>query len=62
MVNFAVLSSFVLTSSKIIRYFENSQLIFTWYRMVSMCAKFHCHPISSLENTKVGHFCPPPHK
>ena len=25
-----------------------------------MCAKFHCHIISSLENTSVGHFCPLP--
>ena len=28
--------------------------------MASMCATFHCHVISSLENTRVGHFCPPP--
>ena len=27
--------------------------------MASMCAKFHCHTISSLENTRVGHFCSP---
>ena len=44
---------------KIIRHFENSQLIFTWHMMASMCAKFHCHTISSLENTRVGHFCSP---
>ena len=56
MVNFAVLRNVVLTSSKIIRYFENSQLIFTWHKMASMCAKFHCH-------TKSRAFCPPsPHQ
>ena len=60
MLNFTVLRNVVLTSSKIIRHFENSQLIFTWHKMVSMCAKFHCHTISSLENTSVGHFCPLP--
>ena len=60
MVNFTVLRNVVLTSSKIIRHFENSQLIFTWHKMVSMCAKFHCHTISSLENARVGHFCPLP--
>ena len=54
-----VLRNGLLTSSKIIHHFENSQSIFTWYKMASMCAKFHCHTISSLENTKVGHFCPP---
>ena len=27
--------------------------------MASICAKFHCHTFSSLENTKVGHFCLP---
>ena len=49
-------------TSKIIRHFENSQLIFTWNKMASMCAKFHCLNISSLKNTRVGHFChsPPP--
>ena len=62
MVNFTVLRNVVLTSSKIIRHFENSQLIFTWHKMASMCAKFHCHTISSLENTRVGHFCTPPKK
>ena len=41
------------------RYFENSNLIFTWHKIASMCAKFHCHTISSLENTRVGHFCTP---
>ena len=56
MVNFTVLRNVVLTSSKIICYFENSQLIFTWYKMASMGAKFHCHTISSLENTREGHF------
>ena len=60
MVNFTVLRNVVLTSSKIIHHFENSQLIFTWHKMASMCAKFHCHTISSLENTRVGHFCSPP--
>ena len=25
-----------------------------------MYAKFHYHAISSLENTRIGHFCPPP--
>ena len=59
MVNFTVLCNVVLTLSKIIRYFENSQLIFTCHKMASICAKFHCHTISSLENTEVGHFCPP---
>ena len=59
MVNFTVLRNVVLTSSKIIRHIENSQLIFTQHKMASMCAKFHCHTISSLENTRVGHFCPP---
>ena len=47
MVNFTVLGYGVLMSSKIICHFENSQLIFTWHKMVSMCAKFHCHIISS---------------
>ena len=28
--------------------------------MASMCAKFHCHTISSLGHTRVGHFCLPP--
>ena len=60
MVNFIVLRNVVLTSSKIIRHFENSQLIFTWHKMASICAKFHCHSISSLESTRVGHFCRPP--
>ena len=61
-VNFTVLRNVVLMPSKIIRHFENSQLILTWHKMASVCAKFHCHTISSLENTKVGHFCPPhPH-
>ena len=27
-----------------------------------MRAKFHCHTISSLENTRVGQFCTPPPK
>ena len=62
MVNFTVLCNVVLTSSKIIRHFENSQLISTWHKMASMCAKFHCHTISSLENTRVGHFYPSPPK
>ena len=63
MVNFTVLRNVVLTLSKIIRHFENSKLIFTWHKMPSMWAKFHCHTISSLENTRVGHFClPPPNK
>ena len=62
MVNFTVLRNVVLTSSKIIRHIENSQLIFTRHKMASMCAKFDCHTISSLENTRVGHFCPPPPK
>ena len=57
MVNFTVLRNVVLTPSKIIRHFENSQLIFIWYKMASMCAMFHCHTISSLENTRVEHFC-----
>ena len=35
-------------------------MIFTWHKMASMCAKFHCHTISSLENIRVGHSCPPP--
>ena len=60
MVNFTVLCNVVLTSSKIIHHSENSQLIFTWHKMASMCVKFHCHTISSLENTRVKHFCPPP--
>ena len=61
MVNFTVLRNVMLTSSKIIRHFENSQLIFTWHKMASMCVKFNCHTISSLENTRVGHFyCPLP--
>ena len=47
MVNFTVIRSVVLTSSKIIRHFENSQLIFTWHNIDSMCAKFHYHKISS---------------
>ena len=59
MVNFTVLRNFVLTSSKIILHFENSQLIYTWHKMASMCAKFHCHTISCLENTRVGHFATP---
>ena len=58
MVNSTVLRNVVLASSKIIRRFENSQLIFTWYKMASM-AKFHCHTISSLENTRVEHFATP---
>ena len=62
MVNFTVLCNVVLMSSKIIRHFENPQLIFTWHKIASMCAKFHCHTISSLENTTIGHFCPPPPK
>ena len=33
MVNFTVLRNAVLTSSKIIRHFENSKLIFTWHKM-----------------------------
>ena len=28
--------------------------------MASICAKFHCQAISSLENTRVGHFAPQP--
>ena len=60
MVNFTVLRNVVLTSSKIIRHFENSQLIYTSNKMASMCVKFHCHTISSLEYTRVGHFCPLP--
>ena len=60
MVSFTALRNVVPTSSKIIRHFENSQLIFTLHKKASMCAKFHCHTISSLENTRVGHFCPPP--
>ena len=28
--------------------------------MASICTKFHCRAISSLENTRVGHFCPLP--
>ena len=60
MVNFTELRNVVLTSSTIIHHFENSQLIFTWHNMASMCAKSHCHTISSLENTRLGHFCPPP--
>ena len=65
MVNFTALCNVVLTSSKIIFHFQNSQLIFTWHKMASMCAmcaKSHCHTISSLENARVGHLCPPlPH-
>ena len=61
MINFTVLRNVVVKSSKTIHDFENSQLIFTWHKMASVCAKFHCHAISSLENTKVGHFCPPEH-
>ena len=57
MVNLTVLRNFVVTSSKIICHFENSQLIFTSHKMTSMCATFHCHTISSLENTRVEHFC-----
>ena len=60
MVNFTVLWNVVLTSSKIIRHFENSQLIFTLHKMALIYAKFHCHIISSLENTRVGHFSSPP--
>ena len=60
MVSFTVLHNVLLTLSKIIRHFENSELIFTWHKMASVCAKFHCHTISSLENTRVGHFCPLP--
>ena len=59
MVNFTIICNVVLTPSKIICHFENSQLIFTWHMTASMCVKFHCHTISSLENTRVGHFCPP---
>ena len=59
-VNFTELRNVVLTSSTIIHHFENSQLIFTWHNMASMCAKSHCHTISSLENTRLGHFCPAP--
>ena len=62
MVNFTVLCNVVLTPSKIIHHFENLQFIFTWQKMASMCAKFHCHTISSLEYTRVGHFCPNPSK
>ena len=54
MVSFAVLRNVVLMLSKIIHHFENSQLIFTSYKMISMCAKFHCHTISSFGNTRVG--------
>ena len=36
MVNVAVLCHVVLTSSKIIRHFENSQLSFTWHKMTSI--------------------------
>ena len=60
MVSFTVIRNVVLPSSKIIHHFGNSQLIFTWHKMASMYAKFHCHTISSLENTRVGLFCPPP--
>ena len=63
MVNFTVLRNVVVTSSKIICHFENSQLIFIWHKMASMYAKFHCHTISSLENIGVGHghfYTPPP--
>ena len=59
MVSFTVIRSVVLPSSKIIYHFGNSQLIFTWHKMASMYAKFHCHTISSLENTRVGHLCLP---
>ena len=45
---------------KKIRHFENSPLIFTWHHMAPICARFHCHNIFSLENTKVEHFCPSP--
>ena len=62
MVNFTVLRNVVLTSSKIIYHFKNSQLIFTWHEMASMCAKFHCYNISSLENTRLGQLPPPPKK
>ena len=62
MVHFTVLRNVGLMSSKIIRHYENSQLIFTWHKMASMCAKFHCHTISNLENTRVGDFCPPLHQ
>ena len=36
MVNVAVLCNVVLTSSKIIHHFENSQLSFTWHKMTSI--------------------------
>ena len=62
MVNITVLRNVVLTSSKIILHFENSQLIFTWHKMASMCAEFHCRTLFSKENTRVGHFCTPPPK
>ena len=55
MVNFTVFRNVVLTSSKVIRHFENSQLIFTLRKMATMFAKFHCHTISSSENTRVGY-------
>ena len=35
-------------------------MIFTWHKMASVCAKFHCHTISRLENTRVGYFYTPP--
>ena len=60
MVNLTVLRNVVLPSSKIIRCFENWPLIFTRHKMASMCAKFHCHIISCLENTRVWRFCPSP--
>ena len=59
LVNLTLLCNVLLMSSKTIRHFENWQLIFTWHKMASICAKFHCHTISSLENTRVGHFYPP---
>ena len=43
-----------------IHHFENSQLIFTCHKMASTCGKFHCDNRSSLENTRVGYFCPLP--
>ena len=55
MVNFTVLRNVVLMSSKTIRHFEISQLVFIWHKIASICAKFHRHTISSLENTTVGH-------
>ena len=41
-----------------IHHFENSQLIFTCHKTASTCGKFHCDNRSSLENTRVGYFCP----